>query len=262
MEVLPIGDFLDRHKSESEDKILEAASVIRFQEWQDVLKPEFKEKFGIDPSNNKEISNKVLEQTRNRYENNPEGQIIAHIPKYGVVGSIFSLIVNSKTKDFSDHIFRNYDTLTDKNHYFTTHNPKGNTIVCPEVSAAHVKINDKKVKIGSNLVKEALFFAYKNNLKAIAYSRPSSFQRFIEDYEGDDKSIQNYIKLRKKGICSQFFDAIDFHMKADARIGRIIENGRPADSESEGYNVIMIYLKKVIKQHGRELEGLYLKAYL
>lgn len=111
---MPISDFLDMHKSESEENILKAATNIRFEEWQDVLKPEFEDKFSIDPSDTKKVFGKALEQSWKRYLNNPEGQIIAHIPKYGVVGSIFSLVVNSKTKDFSDQIFRNYDDVTDK----------------------------------------------------------------------------------------------------------------------------------------------------
>ncbi len=97
-------------------------------------------------------------------------------------------------------------------------------MVCPEVSAGFVKVKGK----------------------------------FEENGEGKtiDEAMKEYLKLRKEGICPEFFDAIDFHLKMGAKIGRVVKEGRRKDVKSGGYNIIMVYTKKVVEQHGRELSGL------
>ena len=205
------------------------SAEIYYLAWRDILRKELV----IE----KPLIQIVMEQFKKRSEVFPEGQLSAYHVRYGMVlGNISSLRINN------DYDFKDWNLLTG-NGYFTTHNPKGNSIICPAVNTSK-KARDMGVEgVAKTLIISArdVAISLKNTglENMFVFTRPSGYLDYTKKY--GDVAIKEYLATKIKGKPSEFKDPIDLHLGLGAKILTPFKDARPADSASKGYCVLMRY---------------------
>ena len=212
-----------------ENKFISSAEIY-YNEWGDILR---KELIGRD----KPLIQIVLDQFKKRSEVFPEGQLSAYHDSLNMVlGNINSLRINY------DYSFKDWKSLTGDG-YFTTHNPKGNSIICPAVNTSKEARNLGIKGVAKKLILSARDVAISlksDGLKNMfVFTRPSGYSNYAKKH--GKVSIEEYLSTKTNGKLSEFKDPIDLHIGLGAKILTAFENARPADSASKGYCVLMMY---------------------
>jgi len=219
----------------SENELIELAK-IRTKKWGSVLSKEYGDL----------MYQKSIEVLKSRKSIWGDIQLVLYDDSLPC-GAIHPLRINSYTNDFSDDIFKDYNTLTG-NGLYTTHLKNGNTVVCPEVYS-DLKGGGRKLVTGVL----NLFKGLKKNdgiERMIVYTRPF-LKRFLE--ENPNKTKEDYVdeaiekakkmeekKEREKNE-REYSDPFIMHLCLGAKFIRFVENGRQSDEETMGYTAILEY---------------------
>ena len=205
------------------------SAEIYYQEWQDILRKELDIK--------KPLIQIVVEQFKKRSEVFPEGQLSAYDTSLcKVLGNINSLRIPS------DYDFKDWNSLTG-NGYFTTHDPKGNSIICPAVNTSKEARNLGIKGVAKKLIlsaRDVAVYLKSDGLENMfVFTRPSGYLQFTQKY--GNVPIEEYLSTKTNGNPSEFKDPIDLHIGLGAKILKPFKNARPADSASKCYCVLMRY---------------------
>jgi len=183
----------------------------------------------------------LRDQILTRLQAFPDGQIaIIDRGTLELNGTIYSMVYNSS--QLSE--INGWNGLTG-NGYGTTHNPNGNSLICYAVQTAP----------GSNgiarmLVEAELELARNLGARAFVFTRPNGFSTFAEHHKmppNDPESIEKYLHEIENGLVIGG-DAVSLHTHLGAKLAPLLmngkpylENSRPYDFASAGYNVLMEY---------------------
>ncbi|MBI5242967.1 MAG: hypothetical protein HY922_04685 [Elusimicrobia bacterium] len=195
------------------------------------------------------VFGRELVRLLHRCEEFPEGQIVIFCHELKrPVGAISSLILKAPT--LAD-IPPTWHGATG-NGYFYTHDPRGDTLICPSIIALHTglpaqSISElKKQHISTALLHAQHGLAQRLGLpKMVAYSRPMNYGEYTAKY--GPLPIEEYLQVRdEKG---RLYDrSIGMHerelenfARGLGKPARILPNGRPLDPQSLGHNVLMDY---------------------
>ncbi len=223
-----LGLKIVQTSSLNEKNFIDSAEIY-YHAWGDLLRKELDLK--------KPLIQIVVEQFKKRSEVFPEGQLSAYHVKYCMVlGNISSLRINK------DYNFKDWKSLTGEG-YFTTHNTKGNSIICPAVNTSK-KARDMGVEgVAKTLIISARDVAISLKPTGLenmfVFTRPSKYLEYTKKY--GDVTIEEYLGTKTNGKPSEFKDPIDLHLGLGAKILTPFKNARPADSASKGYCVLMRY---------------------
>ncbi len=196
-----------------------------------------------------------------RIENFREGGVVLEMLEGQFKGRIVGCI-NSFLIEFNvvEDLPSNFDILTDGG-TLNTHNPDGNTLVCPQISAdpeAGLKgIPRALISMEADIAKILLEGRYPD-YHILAYSRFSHYGSTIEKLKakgGIDMQMdgQRYVEVNR-GLLASGKRLIDTNCamhytfardiagaKPDSNPIAIFENGCPGDIAAGGYNVVFQY---------------------